>query len=198
MQELFPLKVNYMSKIIGIFLITILTYTGIKLSNIPKNDFSKIKSIYEIPLNDIKGNPLELSKFKGKYMLFVNVASKCGFTEQYKELQQLYVNNQDKIVVIGVPCNQFGNQEPGNEKQISLFCSEKYNVTFPLTEKLKVRGSEQHMLYAWLTSKFLNGSKNSSVKWNFQKYLVSPDGNLVDYWYSLTSPSSSKITNYLK
>ena len=198
MQELFPLKVNYMSKIIGIFLITILTYTGIKLSNIPKNDFSKIKSIYEIPLNDIKGNPLELSKFKGKYMLFVNVASKCGFTKQYKELQQLYVNNQDKIVVIGVPCNQFGNQEPGNEKQISLFCSEKYNVTFPLTEKLKVRGSEQHMLYAWLTSKFLNGSKNSSVKWNFQKYLVSPDGNLVDYWYSLTSPSSSKITNYLK
>ena len=198
MQELFPLKVNYMSKIIGIFLITILTYTGIKLSNIPKNDFSKIKSIYEIPLNDIKGNPLELSKFKGKYMLFVNVASKCGFTKQYKELQQLYVNNQDKLVVIGVPCNQFGNQEPGNEKQISLFCSEKYNVTFPLTEKLKVRGSEQHMLYAWLTSKFLNGSKNSSVKWNFQKYLVSPDGNLVDYWYSLTSPSSSKITNYLK
>ena len=198
MQELFPLKVNYMSKIIGIFLITILTYTGIKLSNIPKNDFSKMKSIYEIPLNDIKGNPLELSKFKGKYMLFVNVASKCGFTEQYKELQQLYVNNQDKIVVIGVPCNQFGNQEPGNEKQISLFCSEKYNVTFPLTEKLKVRGSEQHMLYAWLTSKFLNGRKNSSVKWNFQKYLVSPDGNLVDYWYSLTSPSSSKITNYLK
>ena len=198
MQELFPLKVNYMSKIIGIFLITILTYTGIKLSNIPKNDFSKMKSIYEIPLNDIKGNPLELSKFKGKYMLFVNVASKCGFTKQYKELQQLYVNNQDKIVVIGVPCNQFGNQEPANEKQISLFCSEKYNVTFPLTEKLKVRGSEQHMLYAWLTSKFLNGSKNSSVKWNFQKYLVSPDGNLVDYWYSLTSPSSSKITNYLK
>ena len=198
MQELFHLKVNYMSKIIGIFLITILTYTGIKLSNIPKNDFSKMKSIYEIPLNDIKGNPLELSKFKGKYMLFVNVASKCGFTKQYKELQQLYVNNQDKIVVIGVPCNQFGNQEPGNEKQISLFCSEKYNVSFPLTEKLKVRGSEQHMLYAWLTSKFLNGSKNSSVKWNFQKYLVSPDGNLVDYWYSLTSPSSSKITNYLK
>ena len=198
MQELFPLKVNYMSKIIGIFLITILTYTGIKLSNIPKNDFSKMKSIYEIPLNDIKGNPLELSKFKGKYMLFVNVASKCGFTKQYKELQQLYINNQDKIVVIGVPCNQFGYQEPGNEKQISLFCSEKYNVTFPLTEKLKVRGSEQHMLYAWLTSKFLNGSKNSSVKWNFQKYLVSPDGNLVDYWYSLTSPSSSKITNYLK
>jgi glutathione peroxidase len=79
-----------------------------------------------------------------------------------------------------------------------LFCSEKYNISFPLTEKLKVRGSEQHTLYKWLTSKELNGRKESSVKWNFQKYLVSPDGNLVDYWYSLTSPSSSKITNYLK
>jgi len=187
-----------MGKIVSLFLIMILTYTGLKLSNTSTNNILNMKSIYEIPLNDINGKPLDLSQFKGKYILFVNVASKCGFTKQYKELQQLYINNQDKIVVIGVPCNQFGNQEPGNEKQISLFCSEKYNVTFPLTEKLKVRGSEQHMLYAWLTSKELNGSKNSSVKWNFQKYLVGPEGNLVDYWYSLTSPSSSKITNYLR
>ena len=176
----------------------ILTYSGLKLSNTSSNNILKMKYIYEIPLNDINGKPLDLSQFKGHYILFLNVASKCGFTKQYRELQQLYVNNQEKIVVIGVPCNQFGNQEPGNEKQISLFCSEKYNVTFPLTEKLKVRGSEQHMLYAWLTSKELNGSKNSSVKWNFQKYLVGPEGNLVDYWYSLTSPSSSKITNYLR
>jgi len=187
-----------MVKIVSISMIMILTFTGIKMINSPENNFSDMKSIYEIPLKDIKGNSLDLSKFKGKYMLFVNVASKCGFTKQYKELQQLYINNQDKIVVIGVPCNQFGNQEPGNEKQISLFCSEKYNVSFPLTEKIKVRGSDKHMLYTWLTSKELNGSKNSSVKWNFQKYLVSPEGNLVDYWYSLTNPSSSKITNYLR
>tara|TARA_B100001769_G_C21808991_1_gene440155 strand:- start:97 stop:660 length:564 start_codon:yes stop_codon:yes gene_type:complete len=187
-----------MGKILGIFLIMILTFTSLQLSDIAENKLPNMKSIYEIPLNDINGKPLNLSKFKGKYMLFVNVASKCGFTKQYKELQQLYIDNQDKIVVIGVPCNQFGNQEPGNEKQISLFCSEKYNVSFPLTEKIKVRGSEKHMLYTWLTSKELNGSKNSSVKWNFQKYLISPEGNLVDYWYSLTSPTSSKITNYLR
>ena len=98
-----------------------------------------MKSVYEIPLNDINGKPLDLSQFKGKYILFVNVASKCGFTKQYKELQQLYVNNQDKIVVIGVPCNQFGNQEPGNEKQISLFCSEKYKVTSRTMWRLKKR-----------------------------------------------------------
>ena len=146
----------------------ILTYSGLKLSNTSSNNILNIKSIYEIPLNDINGKPLDLSQFKGKYILFVNVASKCGFTKQYKELQQLYVNYQDKIVVIGVPCNQFGNQEPGNEKQISLFCSDKYNVTFPLTEKLNVRGSEQHMLYTWLTSKDLNGSKNSSVNGIFK------------------------------
>ena len=117
-----------MGKIVGLFLIMILTYSGLKLSNTSSNNILNIKSIYEIPLNDINGKPLDLSQFKGKYILFVNVASKCGFTKQYRELQQLYVNNQEKIVVIGVPCNQFGNQEPGNEKQISLFCSEKYNV----------------------------------------------------------------------
>ena len=102
------------------------------------------------------------------------------------------------MVVVGVPCNQFGAQEPGNEDQISIFCSEKYNVSFPMTEKTYVRGSNQHPLYKWLTSKELNGRKNSSVKWNFQKYLVDKDGNLIDYWYSLTSPMSSKITNYIK
>ena len=168
------------------------------LSMFFKSNAQELSSFYDLTYTSITGEKVSLETYKGKFILFVNVASKCGFTKQYKELQQLYVNNQDKIVVIGVPCNQFGNQEPGNEKQISLFCSEKYKVTSPMTEKLKVRGSEQHMLYAWLTSKELNGSKNSSVKWNFQKYLVGPEGNLVDYWYSLTSPSSSKVTNYLR
>ena len=139
-----------------------------------------------------------LNEYKGKFILFVNVASNCGFTRQYKDLQQLYNENSDRLVVIGVPCNQFGAQEPGTEEQISIFCSEKYDVTFPMTEKIYVRGSNQHQLYKWLTSKEFNGRKSSSVKWNFQKYLVDKDGNLIDYWYSLTSPMSSKITNYIK
>ena len=152
--------------------------------------------LYELEMHSIEGELISFSKFRGQPLIIVNLASHCGLTPQYEGLCELH--KQGIVHVLGFPCNQFGNQEPGSEKQISLFCSEKYKVTFPLTEKLKVRGSEQHMLYTWLTSKEFNGSKNSSVKWNFQKYLVGPDGNLVDYWYSLTSPSSSKITNYLR
>ena len=155
-------------------------------------------SIYDIPINSIDGNEINLNEYKGKFILFVNVASNCGFTRQYKDLQNLYNENSDKLVVIGVPCNQFGAQEPGSEEQISIFCSEKYEVTFPMTEKITVRGSNQHQLYKWLTSKEFNGRKSSSVKLNFQKYLVDKEGNLIDYWYSLTSPMSSKITNYIK
>ena len=186
-----------MFKIYQIFLIVSLFFlSGDKIEL--KTNKKSAMNIYDIEINDINGKKLELSEFKGKYMLFVNVASKCGFTNQYKSLQKLFQENTDKLVVIGVPCNQFGRQEPGNEEQISVFCSENYNVTFPMTEKTSVRGPEQHKLYKWLTQKELNGRKNSSVKWNFQKYLVNGNGELIDYWYSLTSPTSSKITNYLK
>ena len=155
--------------------------------------------IYNIDVKDSANIDISLSEFAGKTLLIVNVASKCGLTPQYEGLQKLYDAYKDRnFVVLGFPCNQFGAQEPGNENQISIFCSEKYDVTFPMTEKTYVRGSNQHPLYKWLTSKELNGRKNSSVKWNFQKYLVDKDGNLIDYWYSLTSPMSSKITNYIK
>ena len=196
MQELYLLKVNLMIKTINIIIILIISLLNSDYSsNINKET---TMPIYDITINDIEGNTIKLSDYKGKYVLFVNVASKCGFTRQYKELQKLYNENDEKLVVVGVPCNQFGGQEPGNEEKISIFCSENYNVTFPMTEKVSVRGSNQHPLYKWLTSKELNGRKNSSVKWNFQKYLVDKEGNLIDYWYSLTSPTSSKITNYIK
>lgn len=155
-------------------------------------------SIYDIKINQLNGKPLDLSDFKGKYILFVNVASKCGFTPQYKDLQQLYDSHQDKLVVIGVPCNQFGKQEPGNAQEIESFCEVNYGVNFPITEKIDVKGAHQHPLYAWLTQKQLNGKTNSKVKWNFQKYLVDPQGQFVDYYFSMTSPTSSKITNHLK
>ena len=185
-----------MLKTIKILLVIMLSFFN--------SDFNKKKSkkapmsIYDISINNLEGGKISMSDFKGKYILFVNVASNCGFTRQYNDLQKLYETNSDKLVVIGVPCNQFGSQEPGSEEQISIFCSEKYEVTFPMTEKVKVRGSDQHLLYKWLTNKELNGTKNSSVKWNFQKYLVDKEGNLIDYWYSLTGPMSSKITNYIK
>jgi len=155
-------------------------------------------NIYNIEINSLQNPPIHLSDFKGKYILFVNVASKCGFTPQYKDLEELHKTYQDKIVVIGVPCNQFGKQEPGTSSEIEEFCEVNYGVSFLITEKIDVKGENQHPLYAWLTSKKLNNKKNSSVKWNFQKYLLSPKGELVDYYFSITKPLSSKITKHLK
>ena len=156
------------------------------------------KSIYDIKINKLNGNLLDLSLFKGQYILFVNVASKCGFTPQYKGLQKLYNTYKDKLVIVGIPCNQFGKQEPGNAQDIKSFCDVNYGVTFPITEKTDVKGPQQHPLYAWLTQKQLNGKANSKVKWNFQKYLVNPQGEFINYYYSLTSPTSSKITKHFK
>ncbi|TBM98519.1 glutathione peroxidase [Hyunsoonleella flava] len=157
-----------------------------------------VARIYDIDINALNGKPIDLSLFKGKYMLFVNVASKCGFTPQYKALQELYDTYKDKIQVIGVPCNQFGGQEPGNADAINQFCEVNYGVSFLMTEKIKVKGKEQHPLYTWLTQKINNSVSNSSVKWNFQKYLVDKEGRLVDYFFSSTSPLSSKIVKHLK
>lgn len=154
-------------------------------------------SIYDIIINAIDGKPMELSSFKGKHVLFVNVASKCGFTAQYKDLQKLSDTYPNKLVVIGSPCNQFGNQEPGGASEIQTFCERNFGVTFLLTEKIDVKGKKQHPLYNWLTNKELNGSKGSSIKWNFQKYLINKEGKLIDYYYSLTKPMSSKITKHL-
>ncbi|MDP5231959.1 MAG: glutathione peroxidase [Cellulophaga sp.] len=159
---------------------------------------SSTLSIYELKINDIKGSKIDLENFKGKYILFVNVASECGFTSQYAELQKLHEKYQDKLVVIGSPCNQFGGQEPGNEDQIQTFCELNFGVTFLLTEKLAVKGTGQHPLYQWLTEKAKNGKMSSSVKWNFQKYLVDDKGELMDVFYSITKPSSTKITKHFK
>ena len=150
-------------------------------------------SIYSISMNNIYGEALHFSKYSGKYLLIVNVASKCGFTPQYKELEELYQKFNDKLMVVGVPCNQFAGQEPGGAMEIQTFCERNYGVTFDLTEKANVKGPNQHELYRWLTQKTQNKNKNSKVRWNFQKYLISPTGGLIDYYYSITSPLSQKI-----
>lgn len=157
-----------------------------------------LRSIYDIKINTIQGKEINLSKYKGMHILFVNVASKCGFTNQYIELQELSETYKNKLQVIGVPCNQFGNQEPGNPESINSFCKVNYGVTFLITEKINVKGENQHPLYSWLTQKSNNGKKDSSVKWNFQKYLIDEKGNLIDYFYSATKPLSSKIVKHLK
>lgn len=154
------------------------------------------ESLYTIGLTSLSGDKIDLNDFKGKKILFVNVASECGFTPQYEDLQSLYEKYKDKVVIIGLPCNQFGKQEPGDAAEIESFCSKNYGVEFLMTEKIDVKGDNQHPLYKWLTSKELNGVDNSSVKWNFQKYLVDEDGNYIDVFYSMTKPMSDKITKY--
>jgi len=163
----------------------------------PASSEVKRQSIYDIKINALDGTPISLSAFKGKKLLFVNVASKCGFTKQYEDLQTLSDTYPEELVVIGSPCNQFGSQEPGDASQIQAFCTMNFGVTFLLTEKIDVKGSQQHPLYEWLTTKDLNGKKSSNVKWNFQKYLVDDAGHLIDYYLSITNPTSSKITKHL-
>lgn len=155
-------------------------------------------SIYDIKINSLQGKPINLKDFEGKHILFVNVASKCGFTPQYKGLEELHQKYKDKLVVIGVPCNQFGSQEPGSSEEIQEFCEVNYGVSFLITEKIDVKGQNQHPLYSWLTNKDFNSKKSSSVKWNFQKYLVDNNGKLIDYYFSITKPTSSKITKHIK
>nr|WP_229664957.1 glutathione peroxidase [Polaribacter pacificus] len=154
-------------------------------------------ALYDIKIKGADEKEIDFKQFKGKKILFVNVASECGFTPQYEGLQELYDTYKENLMIVGVPCNQFGGQEPGTLAQIQSFCSTNYGVTFLLTEKVDVKGADQHPLYQWLTNKELNGVKNSSVKWNFQKYLVDEQGQLIDYYFSITKPMSKKITKHL-
>jgi glutathione peroxidase len=167
-------------------------------NNKSNKQMQSTQSIYDISINSLTGEPINLSDFNGKKILIVNTASECGFTDQYEGLQELYDTYKDKLVVIGVPCNQFGGQEPGTETQIQSFCKQNYGVTFLMTEKVDVKGDNQHPLYSWLTQKELNGISSSSVKWNFQKYIIDEKGQFINYYYSITKPMSNKIINHLK
>jgi len=136
--------------------------------------------------------------FEGKKMLLVNVASECGYTKQYADLEKLYTQYKDKLVIIGFPCNQFGGQEPGTEEEIEQFCSSKFSVTFPLTTKIDVKDGNQHPIYKWLTAKSENGVGDYKVTWNFNKFLLDENGQLIGYFSSKINPMDSTITNLLK
>lgn len=139
-----------------------------------------VQSVYEFTVNDLDGNPVSLSKYKGCVMLIVNVASKCGLTPQYAELQAFYEQYADKnVVVLGFPANNFLWQEPGTDGEIKQFCSANYGVTFPMFSKISVKGSDKHPLYQYLTDKKQNGTTDASVKWNFQKFLIDRNGKVV-------------------
>lgn len=158
---------------------------------------TEVPSLYKetFVLNTIDGKPFNLGAFEGKKLLLVNTASECGYTSQYEALQQLSEKFKEELVVVGLPCNQFGNQEPGTPEAIQTFCQTKFGVTFPLTEKINVKGKEQHPLYSWLTNKRLNGLKDSEVRWNFQKYLIDEKGHLIQVYSSSTDPLSEVIVS---
>ncbi len=168
-----------------------------------KNTASKAamqsKSLYDFVVNDIDGKPYNMSELKGKKVMIVNVASKCGFTPQYEPLQLLYEKYRNQnFVIIGFPANNFMSQEPGSDAEIKEFCSSKYKVTFPMMSKISVKGEEIDPLYAWLTRKSLNGVQDTEVKWNFQKYLVDEQGNLVGVAYSRENPGSERIVSWIE
>ncbi len=156
------------------------------------------ESFYELSISGLSEGKLNMADFKGKYILCVNVASKCGYTPQYKPLQQLYDQYKDKLVIIGFPCNQFLGQEPGSAEDIATFCQRNYGVSFPMTEKIDVKGSDQHPIYAWLTQKELNQVADAKVSWNFNKFLISPEGEWLGHFPSKVDPLSAEITDQLK
>ena len=153
------------------------------------------KTFFDFKINSINGDSLDISKYTGKTILLVNVASNCGFTKQYDGLQKLYDDFKDKgLVVIGVPSNQFGGQEPGTETEIKNFCETNFNITFPMTSKYDVKGDNAHPIYIWAKNTF---GKSTIPKWNFHKILINKNGKIEDTFASFTGPLSNKIINKL-
>jgi len=160
----------------------------------PENLSSPEESaFYSFKIKSLDGDTIDFSRYKGKKVLIVNTASKCGFTPQYEELQKLHTQYGDKVTVLGFPCNQFGGQEPGSNEEIGAFCQKNYGVTFQMFDKIDVKGEHQHPLYHWLTDKSLNGWNDKAPGWNFCKYLVNEKGELVNFYGSTVSPTGNKI-----
>jgi glutathione peroxidase len=170
---------------------------GLLLILMPFAGFAQKSEFYDFKVKTLEGDEFDFSSLKGKKVMVVNTASQCGFTPQYKELEELYEKYRDELVIIGFPANNFGHQEPGTATEIREFCTKNYGITFPLMEKISVKGEDMHPLYKWLTSKELNGVMDSEVKWNFQKYLIDENGKLIDVLYSKEKPGSDKTLAWL-
>lgn len=155
------------------------------------------QSIYDVKLKDIKGNDTSLAAYKRKVMLIVNVASKCGYTKQYAGLESIFEKYKDQgFVVLGFPCNQFGGQEPGTNEEIQQFCTSKFNVTFPLFDKIEVNGSNRHPLYETLAGKA--SPFPGDIKWNFTKFLIGKDGKILNRFDSKVTPESDEVTKAIE
>ena len=159
---------------------------------------AKIDSAYTFKVKSIDGGNIDLSAYKGKKILIVNTASKCGYTRQYEGLEALYKQYRTKLVVIGFPANNFGGQEPGSNEEIKEFCTSKFSVTFPMASKVSVKGSDMDPLFKWLTNKSENGVLDANITWNFNKFLLDENGKLIQHFSSNVEPMDEAITKYLK
>lgn len=155
------------------------------------------KSFYDFKLKSLNGKEINFNSFKGKKILIVNVASECGFTPQYNELQDLHKKHGDKITILGFPANNFGGQEPASNEEIGVFCQKNFGITFQLFEKSDVIGENQNPIYQWLTNKEQNGWNEEKPNWNFCKYLISENGELLKFYSAAVNPLSDKIVNTL-
>jgi glutathione peroxidase len=157
------------------------------------------QSIYQFKVEDLSGNTFDFASLKGKKILIVNTASKCGYTPQYEQLEAIYNKYKNKnLVIIGFPANNFMWQEPGTNAEIATFCKSKYGVTFPMMAKISVKGKDMHPIYQFLTQKKLNGVLDSKVEWNFQKYLINEKGQLEQVYMSGVKPNDEKIINWIE
>ena len=157
------------------------------------------KSLHDYSTKTLEGEEYSMSQLKGKKVLVVNTASKCGFTPQYKDLQVLFEKyGGDKFTIVGFPANNFGKQEPGTDTEIAEFCQRNYGVSFLMMNKISVKGDDIDPIYKWLTTKDENGFKDGDVKWNFQKYLIDEEGRLVHVYSSMVNPTSKKITAWIE
>ena len=183
-------KLIHMKKIS--IILSVLLLTGLAMN--AQNE----KSFHDFTVEDIYGDTFDLSDLKGKKVLVVNTASKCGLTPQYEELQAIYEKyGGDKFTIIGFPANNFANQEPGNNEDSVEFCTANYGVSFPMMSKISVKGDDIHPLYSWLTQKSENGKLDAEVTWNFQKFMIDEQGNMVDYAAPREKPGSEKIMNWI-
>ena len=150
-------------------------------------------SIYDFKIEALDGSTIDFSKFKGKKILIVNTASKCGYTPQYEALQKIYEKYKDKLVIVGFPANNFLYQEPGSNDKIAEFCKKNYGVSFPMAAKISVKGKDMAAIYHWLTEKEYNHFADSDIKWNFQKYLINENGEIINMFLSGVKPDSPEL-----
>lgn len=154
-------------------------------------------SIYEFKVPALESGEIDFKDFEGKKILIVNTASKCGFTPQYEQLEELYENYKDKLVIVGFPANNFGGQEPGTNEEIATFCQKNYGVTFPMAAKVSVKGSDQHELFAWLTTAD-NPDFTGNIQWNFEKFLIDENGKLIHRYNSRVNPLDQSIIDAIE